>query len=479
MKVLLKTVTFNVSYMGSKFEYYWLIIIFILFIVPIQSLNAHSERIQHPRSNVSQSNTTFEIAKAQLDFRILSTGDYRCDFSLELVGNNITAAGLGEGEFTIPSLEIFNFTLRYFTFSQDIIETKDNGSSIFNFNLSQIIPEGVRTTLAGDFSGTIWNNMSGVYSYKLGIDWGITVGDQVTRIIFDGHLFNLISTDPTAPSTSTFGSFLILTWNEVISNGFSCDLLIKPSESSSNDLLVLWNATDELEFWNASVGQVITVVMKNIGLFELEGFIDPSSWIHTNVSRFTLIPSQEIVVQFSISNSISLGMNGSIEIIIFNRNYYYFPDAIIIPVYVAEGNQNQIFSEFLIFGIFFVLVISSVMAFQKREKIQPILNEKFNSFRVKTNPTGKLITNSSDQTQLSQWKSIHSKWNHILSELEMKTLKILFFHGDMNQQTISDEIGVSKGTISRVISRLEMKKLLYRERSGISNLIKINHERFP
>jgi hypothetical protein len=444
--------------MVSQIEHSWLFIICFLFIVPIQSINAQSEFYQHPKSQISQSETTFEIANAQIYFQILSTGDYRCSFCLEIEGNNDTEAGLGRGEFTIPTLEIKNFSLRYSTSSPVITETKENESSIFKFDLSQIIPEGVRSTLTGDFSGTIWENMSDVYSYKLGINWGTTVGDQVTRIIFDGRQFALISTDPNADLTNTLGfSFLELTWNEVISHGFNCELKIKPLESSSTDLLV------DLVIWNATVGQDIIVTIKNIGFFELEGFIEPSSWINANVSRFTLIPSQEISVLFSISDTISSGINGSIEIYYYSPKYYYYsPTPIVIPVYVVEGNQYQLFSEFLPLSIILIFVGSSVLIFHQREKIQPIFNEKINIFREKSNSINKDIPDPSEETQISGWKSIHSKWNLILPELEIKILEILYLQGSMNQQALADEIGVSKGTISRVISRLETKNFLFR-----------------
>ncbi len=44
----------------------------------------------------------------------------------------------------------------------------------------------------------------------------------------------------------------------------------------------------------------------------------------------------------------------------------------------------------------------------------------------------------------------------------------------MNQQAIANEMSVSKMTMSRIISRLETKRLLFRERLGFSNIIKLN-----
>jgi uncharacterized membrane protein len=44
----------------------------------------------------------------------------------------------------------------------------------------------------------------------------------------------------------------------------------------------------------------------------------------------------------------------------------------------------------------------------------------------------------------------------------------------MNQKTIADQLGVSEMTMSRIISRLETKRLLVKERLGMSNMINLN-----
>ncbi len=72
------------------------------------------------------------------------------------------------------------------------------------------------------------------------------------------------------------------------------------------------------------------------------------------------------------------------------------------------------------------------------------------------------------------WKSIQSRWQTILPENELKVIEILYRQGSMNQQAIADNMGVSKMTMSRIISRLEAKRLLFRERLGFSNIIKLN-----
>ena len=81
--------------------------------------------------------------------------------------------------------------------------------------------------------------------------------------------------------------------------------------------------------------------------------------------------------------------------------------------------------------------------------------------------------NFSEKVELT-WESLQSRWEPILPEQELQVLKILFDQGVINQKTIADQLGVSAMAMSRIISRLETKRLLVRERLGMSNMIKLN-----
>ena len=135
-----------------------------------------------------------------------------------------------------------------------------------------------------------------------------------------------------------------------------------------------------------------------------------------------------------------------------------------------------------------MIVFAFVLLISRRDDIKQILEKRIESFSG--NPTNsddsfeKSKTLPNNATQIGseslniRWKSIRSKWSPILPDREMKLLEILFINGSMNQQALADELGVSKGTISRIISRLESKNLLFRERFGISKLISLNKDRF-
>lgn len=124
------------------------------------------------------------------------------------------------------------------------------------------------------------------------------------------------------------------------------------------------------------------------------------------------------------------------------------------------------------------MIVSGVIFYQ-REEISGIIQKKINSINKIPNNLDLYPENSANEIFSRRWKTINSKWNPILPELEMKILEILFLQGSMNQQSLAEKFDVSKGTISRVISRLETKRLLFREQLGISKVIKINKERFP
>jgi uncharacterized membrane protein len=429
-----------------------------------------------------------------LNFYIRSTGEYLCTFSLEIVGTEQTANGLGGGEFTVPSLQITNFSLTYYSSSLAFLRSEVNDSSVFRFNLNQSIPEAMQTTLEGGFSGTVLENVSKVYTYHLGIDWGTTVRLQKTKIWLDEQKFTIVSVGPKEPLYNSAGSMMILAWNDILAQGFNCILEIQPRESLNTFLIV------DLTAWNATVGQTLEVLISNIGFFEIEGWILPNSnWITVNVSKFILAPSKEISVLFSISDTISPGVNGSIEIISIkwvdkSSNIYYLLDNIFIPIYILDEdtpirNQDPI-NLLLLLGLIFIVVISSYTVFHQREGIKQIIQKKMNSSNdiPNSNSPNLSLDNSKSvsaiikdkyaETSDATWKSVHSKWNSILPEREMQLLEILFSQGSMNQQTLADELGVSKGTISRIISRLERKNLLIRERFGVSKLIKINKDRF-
>ena len=113
-----------------------------------------------------------------------------------------------------------------------------------------------------------------------------------------------------------------------------------------------------------------------------------------------------------------------------------------------------------------------------RLKKQGIVHEGARELNPTLNPdTVHITSNEPLIEEMLSWDLIQSRWQDKLTENEIQVIQILFNHGSMNQQTLAVEIAVSKMKMSRIITRLEAKGLLSRERLGMSNIIKLNKER--
>jgi hypothetical protein len=414
--------------------------------LPINTYNIESSQIE--------AQTNLEIGVATTLYTVLSTCEYRCFFSLLVTGNQYTENGLGGGWFIIPTLQIENCSMTLGQSQLDLLKAVQENKSVYSFTLNQNIPIGQKVTIDGIFYGRWTKNESGIYTYHLGVNWGTNVGYQETRIRLSGEKIILHSTSLVFESIGS--GMLEASWYESSTQGFSTTLQLQ-FKKSPNDYLLITQTT-----WNATVGESIEVGIRNIGLFDIEGWIIPNtSWIKTNVSYFYLIPFQEITVRFSITNDAIRGNNGTIDIVspvLWER--------VSIAVYVEKnlpsGGLENLYGPLLGLGLIVVVLTTSIIGYQQREKIRTTLIN-----RRKT---------ATEDTKES-WETIQSKWEGILPEQELEVLEILYEHGSMNQQTIANKIGVSKVTMSRLVTRLEMKKLINRNRFGVSKIIKLEKDR--
>jgi hypothetical protein len=429
---------------------------------------------------------------AQLNFHIRPRGDYYCTYSLEVWGTQDTAFGLGEGCISIPTLSISNFSLTHYSTAIPFSKFEENGSSFYQFFLNYSLHEGTQTTLEGRFEGTSWSNESSRAIYHLGIDWGTIVPLQNARVRVDREKFKINSISPEGSTNTTLGSQIFFEWNDYSVQGFSCTLGLESQTLPFENLLV------DVSFWNGTPGQNNEFFITNIGFFEIEGFIlpTPSSWLSVNVSKFLLAPSQKIPVLFSISDTVTSGVNGSIEIILIKwldreDNFFERLETIIIPVYVYDNSASSPFLSDFFFplSLLFVLFSSSYVVFQQKKEITRFVQTKVSFLKdipwISNSSTFLEDSSSlqaeeipaSDVAESISWDSVESRWKTILPDRELQLLEILLKKGRINQQTLANEMGVSKGTMSRIVSRLEMKNLLVRERFGVSKMIRINKDR--
>ena len=107
-----------------------------------------------------------------------------------------------------------------------------------------------------------------------------------------------------------------------------------------------------------------------------------------------------------------------------------------------------------------------------RRKMQNIFQERL----ITPSKSASNISTPSSEEQEFSWELVKSKWETILPENELKVIRVLFNQGSRNQKSLAESIEVSTMTMSRIISRLETKRLVIRERTGMSNKIELKKE---
>ncbi len=426
----------------------------------------------------STSTSNINISTVELIYEINSTGGYYCRFFLEALGNSLTETGSGECQFFIQSPPIEDLELEIFgdKIIHDLIS--DTNISTVSFPTG-IIQSNHLFSIVGHFNGIFNTNSSGKYSYELGIDWGtIVLGKQSVEIRIDS-CFSIVKVFPTAHKTETLLNYdLQYSWSEVSTTGFSVLLEILPKPLSAPFLEI------GLASWNASAGERRVVSIKNNVDFNITGFILTPTWIKANESNqfeFELSFQQQIMVEFTVDQNVPVGSNGTISIV--SRNF----ETIEIPVEVVVASTPGVdpFPFLQAVSLLSMIVVLGAIVYKKDEIVQ--LSRKYrkgfsknDSTSLGSNDSNSLGFNDISETiseeQDTAWEIIQSKWETILPEKELLVISILFYQGSKNQKTIAEEIGVSKITMSRIISRLETKRLVIRERLGISNMIKLKKD---
>ncbi|MHA2238377.1 MAG: hypothetical protein ACXAB2_08435, partial [Candidatus Hodarchaeales archaeon] len=424
--------------MEKRLENYLVILLFFLVWIPFSTIDMKAGVSASTEGFYSSTNTELIIRSAELLYQIHLTGGYICLFTLEVIGNNLTEVSEvgAQCKFIISDLSIENFTLLISNTLVDSEETKNNTCSFISFStMNLFFPENLPFTIKGSFKGKYSQNASSIYTYNLGIDWGTTVGSQHTEIRFEDD-YSIISVSPVQPIIeSTLGDF-VLSWTESITQGFSTTLELHPRQ-----LLNVYLIVDFPSCWNATIGQTVNIPIHNIGTFDIDivAIVTPD-WISTNVSKFKLIPSQKIIVTFTINSLASSGMNGSIDFIIWELR-----DPINIPVTVLDVEHfNGLFPFLVGFSLFTGLLVIG-MSYYQRDSIKEYINQwkKGKNASMKRAAISSTIQkNFSEKVELT-WESLQSRWEPILPEQELQVLKILFDQGVINQKMIADQLGVS------------------------------------
>ncbi|MFX1513891.1 MAG: helix-turn-helix transcriptional regulator [Promethearchaeota archaeon] len=466
----------------------WFFFIAFLFFTPNSPLKANNSIPKKPEIQTTLKQTDIKFTSASLNFSIYPQGKYSCRFSLSIVGDEEYSHGSLCGMFKLKGKNISNWNIHLFTSSTNLFSSINTNFSVFsnfsvcNFIISQGLLPGEMYELMGYFQGIYDLNNSDIITYHLGIDWGSLIPVQRTFVSFDNRDYTLVlPIEPTPHDVENPRTYITeLNWLHGYARNFTLNLNLLQKDSPNIYLIV------DNDFWNASIGQTITITLENTAHFPINGWIIRPNWITSNVTKFTILANQKLVISLKISSKANLGMNGTIEIVTEE-----FLDEIVIPVYVlyektSNSSQNDLYLLLAFFSLSFI-VGTIGLAFYQRNNISQIIqrlkkqetaSNRATDLNSPLNPDNSLI--SSEETLIEEeisWNLIQSRWQIKLPEDEFKVLEILFNKGSANQQSLADEIEVSKMKMSRIITRLETKGLLSRERLGMSNIIKLNKER--
>ncbi|MFX1513904.1 MAG: helix-turn-helix transcriptional regulator [Promethearchaeota archaeon] len=472
--------------MGVNKTFQFSLLVFV-FIAPAFLMNTNVIASKTLKTQDNLLETTFDISEAHLSFNIHPEGTYDCDFVLEVVGNEYTSQGNAKGEFQIYYNTISNMSLKLFGSPITFSISSDGNSSLCTFLINQELPLGSSSWLTGYFQGEFQDNTSNIYTFQLGVDWGVIVGALHTSVYLDGSKIALIPPILPQPHEITAtGNRMEFSWSEVLVSGFNTTVKVRPRTIPNTFLKV------DSSSWNAEKGQSIAVPIQNVGPIVIYGYVVTPVWIDSTITRFTLAPNENLTVIFSINSNARPDMNGTIEILAGSGILIEYAD-IRIKISVTVLSEKTPLLDMIIQLLPIILITAggmlSILFFLQRDTILPIIQNMRNHFRFTLNNKKELVStdatknsiliNNESRTDYPKftWESIFSRWESILSDRELKVLEVLYNQGSMNQQAIANQIGVSKVTMSRLISRLEAKRLLTRERRGMSNLIRLNKDR--
>jgi uncharacterized membrane protein len=283
----------------------------------------------------------------------------------------------------------------------------------------------------------------------------------------------LLEVNPTPQRISVIaGGKLQLSWTEVNVQIFTSTI---DFSSESTTRLIAAN----INTWTITSSKPLIVTIRSYVNYDLHCFVITPSWIGANMTQFTISHKGTKAITFTLSDTLPpRGTTGVIQI-----NAREILTKIEIPVEIPTGSSSDPFLTSLIAAIIgSAIFLASVFLFQNRQLILKKVSEirtssQQTSFQA---PSQNVILEPQRSTPISEqlkvtWEEVEEKWQNFLNPNEINVLKLLY-GGSKNQQTIADELGLSKSTMSRLLARLEQKRLIFRKKEGMSNIVSLNWE---
>ncbi|MFX0087164.1 MAG: helix-turn-helix transcriptional regulator [Candidatus Hodarchaeota archaeon] len=445
------------------------ILLSILLLVPINIPTTVYKTKSTGNTCHSTSNTGLNISTVQLIYKFYTDGEYQCNFILDALGNNHTKTEIVQCIFNISDPNIKDCIL---TISDTLVEVNKisyGNFSTITFSTFKLYPIGHRFSIQGRFYGKFISNHTDIYTFNLGISWGTDVAFQNTVIQINKNKFTMLSVQPTPHIIEDESlNVMKLEWNKMLVDNFEAILELYKKPLVNTFFFI------NMQSWEATIGQTAELTMRNNGTFDLRGWIITPEWMISNTTIFEIEPNQTVTALLTIKSSVNIGENGAIQLVIVDPL-----ETIIIPVIIAYPAPIDLGFILLIGILAFIGIIMLIFGIIQRESIINYFKGYLGGKELLKPNVNILINPQEKSTTLleeNNWEAIETRWESVLPDQELQVLKILFFQGVVNQKTIAKQLQMSEMKMSRIINRLEIKRLLTRERSGMSKMVKLNKE---
>ena len=409
--------------------------------------------------------TDFDVGNVTLTYTIFENQSYSCTFYVQVLGNIDTIEGNVPG-LLVATGNIDNVRLTFEGTETNSQVTSISGNSQISFTIQSPLQPGNEYELSGSYTGTTSEDEVA----SLGLDWGTRASLLQTYVYLERGLV-LLEVSPTPQRISVIaGGKLQLSWTEVNVQIFSSTI---DFSSESTTKLIAAN----INTWTITSSKPLIVTIRSYVNYDLHCFVITPSWISANMTQFTINPKGTNVITFILSDTLPpRGTTGVIQI-----NAREILTKIEIPVEIPTGSDSDPFITSLIAAfIGSAIFLASVFLFQNRQLIAKKVSE-IRTLPLQTpshEPSQNGVMEPQHSTPISDqpkvtWNEVEEKWQNFLNPNEISVLKLLF-DGSKNQQTIADELGLSKSTMSRLLARLEQKRLILRTKEGMSNIVTLN-----
>jgi hypothetical protein len=366
------------------------------------------------------------------------------------------------------------------------INSQINQSDIF-YTLNELIPKGQYYTLELQWEQTI--SVESSSTHNISVYWNKGIGISSMKVILGPGYSYVSATNPpdqVKPETNE----LVLRWTEILKESFTCSLLTLYQEPYFEEEVSITPLRIEIvENENKIVDFSINI--ENVGNSTLQVKIisgDEIRSLNSSISLIKPLEKVDYIFEGNLTEQNILEGNITFQVVYFNGSQLIF----LIPVEISIQNNLDL----LLIGLFVLIagltLVGSFFAYKQRKKIQYYITKKkrqrikiIDSNRVERDQESIISTPKNQdllESQLNDQQEIDvpkllNKYKIKLKSKELEVFEILlrnpFGH---SQAELCKLTGISKATMSRIVSQLELVQLVDREKSGMSKIVKIKNK---